>query len=161
MLIDYPETPVTQEVRAMAQARRQAAETDPKEAFAGKYGKVEKIWSGKSFIRFHDYKTLLAELPVSEVAVPHKEYRRRMQGNLEYVYGEMLYSLTGFEGYLRDKAFPLNECFIRPLIRVNTFILEFNIRYHTKAGEEETRSCEVLRLGSTKYLFYTDYHRPL
>ena len=145
----------------MAERRRQMTATGPKEAFAGKYQDVDQIWAGRSFIQYHDYRTLLAELPVSEVAVPNKEYRRRMQGNLDYVFGEMLYSLSGFEGYLRDKAFHIDECFIRPFIRANTFILEFNIRYHTKAGEEETRSCEVLRLGYTKYLFYTDYYRPL
>ncbi len=144
----------------MAEAARKA-EMSPKERFVQKFKEVEQIWSGKSFLQYHDYRTLLAELPVSEVAVPNKEYRRRLQGNLDYVYGEMLYSLSGFEGYLRDKAFHIDECFIRPLIRPSTFILEFNIRYTTRAGEEVIRSAEVLRLGATKYLFFTDYYKPL
>ena len=73
----------------------------------------------------------------------------------------MLYSLTGFEGYLRDKAFKSLECYIRPILGRNTYILEFDIRYRTNEGEEVTRSAEVLRLGETKYVFYTDYHRPM
>jgi hypothetical protein len=150
-----------QEVAAMAKVMRQPAAMDPKEAFAEKYGDVEKIWSGPSFIQYHEFKTILAELPVSQVAVPTREYSRRFAGNLEYVYGEMLYSLTGFEGYLRDKAFPLEECFIRPVMRGATFILEFSIRYKTNEGEEAIRSAEVLRLGGTKYLFFTDYYRPM
>jgi hypothetical protein len=145
----------------MAEAQRQPGATDPKEAFAGKYGSVAKIWSGKSFIQYHEYKTILAELPVSQVAVPTREYSRRFTGNLDYVYGEMLYSLTGLEGYLRDKAFPMEECFIRPVMRGSTFILEFSIRYKTKEGEETVRSAEVVRLGETKYLFFTDYYRPM
>ena len=144
----------------MAEAARKA-EMSPKERFVRKFKEVEKIWSGKSFLHYRDYKTILAELPVSEVAVPEKEYRLKLRGNLEYVYGEMLYTLSGFEGNLRDKAFHLEECFIRPVIRPSTFILEFNIRYTTRGGEELTRSAEVLRLGATRYLFFTDYYRPL
>lgn len=145
----------------MAEAQRQMAATDPKGAFAGKYGDVDRIWSGKSFIQYHEYKTILAELPVSPVAVPTREYSRKFAGNLDYVYGEMLYSLTGYEGYLRDKAFHVQECFIRPIIRGSTFILEFNIRYQPKGGGEAVRSAEVIRLGDTKYLFFTDYYRPM
>jgi hypothetical protein len=73
----------------------------------------------------------------------------------------MLYSLTGFEGYLRDKAFPVQECFIRPIFGRNAYILEFDIRYRTKEGEEVTRPAAVVRLGETRYLFYTDYYRPM
>jgi hypothetical protein len=153
-------SPVPQEVAAMAQEQRQAA-MDPKEAFAEKYGDVEKIWSGPSFIQYHEFKTILAELPVSPVAVPTREYSRRFAGNPEYVYGEMLYSLTGFEGYLRDKAFQVEECFIRPVLRGSTFILEFSIRYKTREGEEAIRASEVVRLGEVKYLFFTDYYRPM
>ena len=129
--------------------------------FVSTYAGVEKIWSGPSFIQYHDYRTLLAELPVSAVAAPNQPYGRKFFGNLEYVYGEMLYSLTGFEGYMRDKAFRVEECSIRPLISRNTYILEFDIRYRTKAGDEVTRPAEVLRLGETRYIFYTDYYRPL
>ena len=145
----------------MATAAQKVAERSPKEAFIDRYKDVEKVWSGKSFILYHDYKALLAELPVSSVAVPQKEYSRKLQGNLDYVYGEMLYTLWGYEGYLRDKAFPVKECFIRPIIRPSTFILEFNVVYKTKAGEEMTWSAEVIRLGETRYLYFIDYYRPL
>ena len=145
----------------MAEAPRQMAAVDPKEAFAGKYGSVETIWSGKSFIQYHEYQTILAELPVSQVAVPTREYSRRFAGNLDYVYGEMLYSLTGYEGHLRDKAFHVQECFIRPIIRGSTFILEFNIRYKPQGGGEVIRSAQVMRIGEKKYLFFTDSHHRL
>ena len=137
------------------------AEKNRQERFTSTYQGVDKIWSGPSFIQYHDYKILLAELPISEVAVPNRTYGRKFPGNLEYVYGEMLYSLTGFEGYLRDKAFKVQECYIRPILGRNTYILEFDIHYRTNEGEEVTRPAEVLRLGETKYVFYTDYHRPM
>jgi hypothetical protein len=137
------------------------AEKNRQERFTSTYQGVDKIWSGPSFIQYHDYKILLAELPISEVAVTNQTYSRKFPGNLEYVYGEMLYSLAGFEGYLRDKAFKVQECYIRPILGRNTYILEFDIRYRTNEGEEVTRSAEVLRLGETKYVFYTDYHKPM
>ncbi|MFZ5447344.1 MAG: hypothetical protein ACOZFS_01750 [Thermodesulfobacteriota bacterium] len=137
------------------------AENNREELFTKKYGEVEKIWSGPSFIQYRDFRILLEELPVSAVAVSNQTYSRKFPGNLEYVYGEMLYSLTGFEGYLRDKAFKLEECYIRTLIGRNTYILEFDIRYRTRSGEEVVRPAEVLRLGETKFIFYTDYYRPM
>jgi hypothetical protein len=137
------------------------AEMNREGLFRHKYQGLEKIWSGPSFIQYHDFKTLLAELPVSRMAQPDREYNLKFPGNLEYVYGEMLYSLTGFEGYLRDKAFPVQECFIRPIFGRNAYILEFDIRYRTKEGEEVTRPAAVVRLGETRYLFYTDYYRPM
>jgi len=137
------------------------AEKNRQERFISTYQGMDKIWSGPSFIQYHDYKILLAELPISEVAVPKQPYGRKFPGNLDYVYGEMLYSLTGFEGYLRDKAFKVQECCIRPILGRNTYILEFDIRYRTNEGEEVTRPAEVLRLGETKYVFYTDYYRPM
>jgi len=139
----------------------QTLEVGRKELFIEKYQGLEKLWSGKAFIQYHDYRTLLAELPVSQVAVPAGAYSRKFTGNLDYVFGEMLYSLTGFEGYLRDKAFHLEECFIRPLIKSNTFILEFNIRYTSNTGEKVTRPAEVIRVGATRYIFFTDYYRPM
>jgi hypothetical protein len=137
------------------------AEKNRQERFTSTYQGVEKIWSGPSFIQYHDYKNLLAELPISDVAVTKQTYSRKFPGNLDYVYGEMLYSLTGFEGYMRDKAFKVQECYIRPILGRNTYILEFDIRYRTNEGEEVTRPAEVLRLGETKYVFYTDYYRPM
>jgi hypothetical protein len=136
-------------------------EASRRELFAGKYKDGEKIWSGKSFLQYHNYRELLAELPISGVAVPTREYRLKLQGNGDYVYGELVFSLQGFEGYLRDKAFHLDECSIRPIIRANTFILAFDLDYTTKAGEKETRPCEVLRLDETRYLLFLDYYRPL
>jgi hypothetical protein len=137
------------------------AENNREARFISTYQKVEKIWSGPSFIQFHDYRTLLAELPISEVPVPNQTYSRKFTGNLGYVFGEMLYSLTGFEGYLRDKTFRVEECCIRPVIGRSKYILEFDIRYRTSEGEEETRTAEVLRLGETWYIFFTDYYRPM
>jgi hypothetical protein len=137
------------------------AEKKWQERFTNTYQGVDKIWSGPSFIQYHDYKILLAELPISDVAVPNRTYGRKFPGNLDYVYGEMLYSLAGFEGYLRDKAFKVQECYIRPILGRNTYILEFDIRYRTDEEEEVTRPAEVLRLGETKYVFYTDYYRPM
>jgi hypothetical protein len=137
------------------------AENNRRSRFTGKYPGVEKIWSGPSFIQYHDYKTLLAELPVSDVAAPLQTYRLKFRGNLDYVYGEMLYSLAGFEGYLRDQAFKVQECCVRPILGRNTYILEFDIRYRTREGKEVIRSAEVLRLAETKYIFFTDYHRPM
>jgi len=137
------------------------AEMSREGLFSRKYQGVEKIWSGPSFIQYHDYRTLLAELPVSRVAKTDQEYSRKFPGNLDYVYGEMLYSLTGFEGYLRDKAWTVEECYVRPLFGRDAYILEFDIRYRTREGEEVTRPAAVLRLGETRYIFYTDYYRPM
>jgi hypothetical protein len=144
----------------MAEPSRKA-EISRKELFISQYKDVDRIWSGKSFLQYHDYKTLLADLPVSEVAVPSRQYRRKFSGNQEYVYGELVFALTAYEGYLRDKAFPLQECYIRPLLKANTFVLEFDIVYRTREGAEETRPAEVLRLGDNKYIFYVDHYRPM
>jgi hypothetical protein len=38
-------------------------ETGLNEEFVEKYQDQEKIWSGKSFMAYPDYRTLLAELP--------------------------------------------------------------------------------------------------
>jgi hypothetical protein len=137
------------------------AEMNREGLFSRKYQGVEKIWSGPSFIQYHDYRELLAELPVSEVAQPDREYSLKFPGNLEYVYGEIVYSLTGFEGHLRDKAWTVQECYIRPIFGRNAFSLEFDIRYRTTEGEEVTRPAAVVRLGKTRYIFYTDYYRPM
>ena len=137
------------------------AEASRKEGFVAKYQDVDKIWSGHSFLAcMGELKALLAELPVSSAAIPTREYYYNLAGNLDFVYGEMLYSLTGTEGLLRDKAFPLQECYLKPLFAPSV-ILECGIRYQTKAGEEITRTAEVIRTGATSYIFFTDYHRPL
>ncbi len=145
----------------MAEPIRKEQEETRKELFLQKYQDTEKVWSGGSFLQYQDYKVILSDLPVSQVAVPLREYRRKFQGNLDYVYGEMLYSLSGYEGYLRDKGFHIEECFIQPIVKANTFILEFNLRYRTKEDKEETWSAEAMRLGETKYLYFLDYYRPV
>ncbi len=142
----------------MATARQ---ETGLNEEFVEKYQDQEKIWSGKSFSEYLDYRTLLAELPVSTVAVPTRQYRRKLVGNRDYVYGELVYVLNGYQGYLRDKAFIVEECFIKPLMRSGTYLLEFHIRFRTDAGEEQSWLCEVLRLGPTRFILYVDYYRPM
>lgn len=137
------------------------AEPGLKEDFAVKYKAGDKIWSGHSFLGYMEgLKVLLAELPISPAALPTKEYYYSLTGNLDFVYGEMLYSLSGTEGLLRDKAFPLQECYVRPLLAPSV-ALECGIRYRTKEGEEITRTCEVVRTDDTGYIFFTDYHRPL
>ncbi|MDD2902067.1 MAG: hypothetical protein PHU44_06495 [Syntrophales bacterium] len=137
------------------------AETSLKQDFVERYQDVDRIWSGHSFLAYMDgLKALLAELPESAAAIPTKEYHYQMAGNLDFVYGEMLYSLSGTEGLLRDKAFPLLECYIKPLLSPSV-ALECGIRYRTKEGEEKTRTCEVVRTDVTGYILFTDYHRPL
>jgi hypothetical protein len=143
----------------MAEALREM--TGPSEEFFGKYQGKEKIWSGKSFLDYLDYRTLLAELPVSAVAVPTRQYRRKFPGNRDYVYGELAYCLMGYEGYLRDKAYKVEECFIKPILGPGTFILQFIIRFQTATGEPQSWSCEVLRMGATKFILYVDYYRPM
>ena len=137
------------------------AETSLKQDFVQRYQDVDRIWSGASFLAYMDgLKTLLGELPESAAAIPTKEYHYHLAGNLDFVYGEMLYSLSGTEGLLRDKAFPLKECYIKPLLTPSV-ALELGIRYQTQAGEEVTRTCEVVRTDATGYILFTDYHRPL
>jgi hypothetical protein len=137
------------------------AEPSLKEDFLDKYKDVNNIWSGPSFLGYMEgLKALLGELPVSAAAIPAKEYYYSLAGNLDFVFGELLYSLSGTEGLLRDKAFPLVECYIRPRFSPSV-ALECGIRYKTKAGEELTRTCEVVRTEVTGYLLFTDYHRPL
>ena len=143
----------------MAEALR--AMTGQSEEFFEKYQGLEKIWSGQSFLEYLDYRTLLAALPVSAIAVPTRQYRRQLPGNRDYVYGELVYCLTGYQGYLRDKAFKAEECFIKPILGPGTYILQFNIRFRTQAGEFQTWSCEVLRMGETKFILYLDYYRPM
>jgi hypothetical protein len=135
------------------------AEPAPQEPFSEKYGNVEKIWSGDSFIKCPDLRALLAELPVSAVAYASRTYTYRYMGNLEAVFGELVFDLLAYEGYLKDKAFPIIECSIKPVIGPSTIVLAFDIHYKTKAGEERTRSSEVIRHGDRGYLFFTDKYR--
>lgn len=120
-----------------------------------------EIWRGSSFLQYHQYRELLSELPVSAAAAPTANYEQKRTGSLDYVYGELIYSLAGYEGYLRDKAWPLTECHIRAVARPGGFILEFDLAYHTKAGEPGAKIWQVLRQGESKYFLFLDYYRPL
>ncbi|MEW6387577.1 MAG: hypothetical protein AB1491_08715 [Thermodesulfobacteriota bacterium] len=137
------------------------AEAARKEDFSSRYGQAEKIWSGDSFIKYPDLRDLLAELPVSPAAVPAKEYGQIFDGNLDIVFGEVMGVLLAYEGYLKDKAFPIKECFIKPLFRPESTILEFNIRYKTKAGEEKIYACEVIRDGDSSFILFFDRYKPV
>lgn len=132
-----------------------------KDDFLNKYRHVGKIWSGKDFMAYQDLKTLLAELPISEVAEPSTHYKRQFWGNRDYVYGEILYAMTGYEGFLRDRASHLLECDIKPIFTSHGVTIQFNLQYQTKAGEKGTISSEVVRTGETSYIYYVDYFRPL
>jgi hypothetical protein len=117
----------------------------------------EKIWSGSSFINYARHlRTLLAELPRSAETGPGKNYPRWYAGELDYVYGEIMFNLLSFEGYLRDKAFPIKECSIGQMVAPGKHLLEFTIHYKTKAGQELTRSSEVMRTGTRRFIFYTE-----
>jgi hypothetical protein len=137
------------------------AEAARKEDFSSKYGQVEKIWSGDSFIKYPDLRALLAELPVSTAAAAAKEYGQRFAGNLDFAFGEIMGVLLAFEGYLRDKAFPVKECLIKPIFKAESTILEFAIDYKTKAGEEKVYSCEVIRDGDRSFNLYFDRYKPV
>lgn len=130
------------------------------ELFHNKYENVGKIWSDVSFIKLLGIlRTLLSELPVSRVAAATREYSTKYTGNLDNIYGEIMFTLSEYEGYLRDKAFIINECFIKPIFKPDNIILEFNILYKTKQGEEVTRSYELIRNGERNFIFFANKYR--
>ncbi len=133
-------------------------------SFTSKYHDQEKIWSGHSFISYGDLKALLAELPVSAEPIPTKNYTKWWCGNLDQVYGELFFNLIAFESILKDRAFPLNECYLMPRVRDNNFMVEFGINYKTREGKELSRTFEILRLDERNFgIFYDKYtnSRPL
>jgi hypothetical protein len=137
------------------------AELTRKERFAERYGQVEKIWSGDSFIKYlQQLRPLLEELPVSEVAIPNKDYGHVYKGNLDNVFGEVISIVTSYEGYLKDKAFPIMECVIRPILGTEKTILEFIIHYKQNGREEAARTYEVMRNGERSFIFFSDRYRP-
>lgn len=132
-----------------------------KEQFMEKYGRKERIWSGGSFIEFvYRLRPLLAELPISAVAIPQENYGHTYQGNLDNVFGEVISTVISYEGYLKDKAFPITGCYLRILDGTQSLILEFVINYKKNGGEETARTHEVVRNGERNFIFFSDRYRP-
>ena len=125
-------------------------------AFLEKYQNGAKVWAGGTFTGYLNLRTLLEELPISEVAEASRDYARRFDGMSENVYGELIHNLLAFEGYLKDKAYHIEECVIVPIIRDGSFLYQFGIRYITKEGEERVRTYEVARSDERSFSFFTD-----
>lgn len=127
-----------------------------REAFTEKYHNDSKVWSGGTFTGYLNLRTLLDELPISDVAEASRDYPQRYAGIDDNVYGELIHNLLSFEGYLRDKAYHIEECAIKPIIRDHSFLYQFSIRYTTKEGEERIRTYEVARSEERNFIFFTD-----
>lgn len=127
-----------------------------REAFLEKYKNGAKVWSGGTFTGYLNLRSLLDELPISDVAEATRDYPRRYHGIPDNVYGELIHNLLSFEGYLRDRVFHIDECAIAPIIKDGSFLYQFSIRYTTKAGEERVRTYEVARSDERNYLFFAD-----
>ncbi len=125
-------------------------------AFREKYPNGAKVWTGGTFTGYLNLRTLLEELPISEVAEASRDYARRYDGMPENVYGELIHNLLAFEGYLKDKAYRIEECLIAPIIRDSSCLYQFGIRYVTKEGEERTRTYEVARSDERDFSFFAD-----
>ncbi len=93
------------------------------------------------------------------MAAPRRDYTHRDAGNLDYVYGELLYNLSGFEGLFMDKAYHIDQVTVRPVIGANTVTLEFVIDFTTKDGQKGVKSLEVVRSGEREYLLFADKYR--
>ncbi|MBW1918205.1 MAG: hypothetical protein JRI57_09355 [Deltaproteobacteria bacterium] len=130
------------------------AEAARTEIFIAKYQDKEKIWSGKSFTDCLGLRTLLAELPISKVPGPSKDFPHIYVGILENVFGQVMHTLVTCEGILHDRHAHILECSIRPALRADNVTLEFNIRYKTNKGEERSKSYEVIRGGERSFIFY-------
>ncbi|MGQ9689397.1 MAG: hypothetical protein ACUVXF_11525 [Desulfobaccales bacterium] len=127
-----------------------------REAFAEKYKNGAKVWTGGTFTGYLNLRTLLEELPISETAEASRKYPRQYDGMLDNVYGELIHHLLSFEGYLKDKAYQIQECTISPIIRNHTYLYQFSIRYTTKEGEERVRTYEVVRNNERSFTFFSD-----
>ena len=125
-------------------------------AFVEKYPNGAKVWSGGTFTGYLNLRAMLEELPISEVAEASRDYGRRYDGIPENVYGELIHNLLAFEGYLKDKAYPIEACVITPIIGDGSFLYQFAIRYTTKAGEGRVRTYEVARSDERNFSFFTD-----
>jgi hypothetical protein len=137
------------EVRMMVDQERRAA-------FVEKHKNGADVWSGGTFTGYLNLRSLLEELPISDVAEASREYPRRYAGMPDNVYGELIHNLLVFEGYLKDKAYHIEECAIKPLIQDSSFLYQFSIRYTTKEGEERVRTVEVARSDERNYIFFTE-----
>lgn len=127
-----------------------------REAFLNKYKNGDQVWSGGTFTGYLNLRSLLDELPISDVAEASRDYPRRYTGMPDNVYGELIHNLLSFEGYLKDKAYHIEECAIKPIIRDSSFLCQFTIRYTTKEGEERVRTYEVARSDERDFIFFTD-----
>jgi hypothetical protein len=127
-----------------------------REAFLGKFKNGAQVWSGGTFTGYLNLRSLLDELPISDVAQASRDYPRRYQGMPDNVYGELIHNLLSFEGYLRDRAFHIEECAIKPVVRDSSYLYQFSIRYTTKEGEERVRTYEVARSDERDFIFFTD-----
>jgi hypothetical protein len=125
-------------------------------AFLEKYKNGAKVWSGHTFTGYLNLRPLLEELPIADAAAPSRDYPRQFVGIADNVYGEIIHNLLAYEGYLRDKAYPIRECLIKPLIDESGCKYQFVIRYVTKEGEERQRTYEVVRRDERNFIFYAD-----
>ena len=121
-----------------------------------KYQDGARVWAGGTFTGYLNLRTLLEELPVSESAEASRDYARRYDGISENVYGELIHNLLAFEGYLKDKAYRIEECLVDPIVRDSSYLYQFGIRYVTKTGEERLRTYEVARSDEGHFIFYAD-----
>ncbi len=127
-----------------------------REAFVEKYKNGDRVWSGGTFTGYLNLRTLLDELPISDVAEATRDYPRRFAGIEDNVYGELIHNLLSYEGYLKDKAYHIEECAIKPIIKDHSYLYEFRIRYTTKEGEERVRTYEVARSDERNFIFFAD-----
>lgn len=125
-------------------------------AFVEKYQDGARVWAGGTFTGYLNLRALLEELPVSEAAGASRDYARRYDGISENVYGELIHNLLAFEGYLKDKAYRIEECLVDPIVRDASYLYQFGIRYVTKTGEERLRTYEVARSDERHFIFYAD-----
>jgi hypothetical protein len=135
-------------VEMVDQARR--------EAFKQKYPNGAQVWSGGTFTGYLNLRSLLDELPISDVAEATRDYPRRYHSMPDNVYGELIHNLLSFEGYLKDRAFHIEECAIKPIVRDDSYLYQFYIRYTNKEGEEKVRTYEVARSDERNFIFFTD-----
>ena len=127
-----------------------------REAFTEKYHNGSKVWFGGTFTGYLNLRSLLDELPISDMAEASREYPRHYTGMDDNVYGELIHHLLSFEGYLKDKAYHIEECAIQPIIKDHSYLYQFSIRYTTKEGEERVRTYEVARSDDRNFILFTD-----
>lgn len=127
-----------------------------RDAFVEKYKNGAQVWSGGTFTGYLNLRSLLDDLPISEAPEASREYPRRYAGMSDNVYGELIHHLLSFEGYLKDKAYHIEECAIEPIIMDHHYLYQFKIRYTTKEGEERVRTYEVARDDERNFILFTD-----